>query len=135
MHLHPYLFFEGRCEEAIEFYKKAVGAKVTMLLRHKDAPEAHNPRLAPGNENKIMHASLLIGDSRVSMSDGLSQGRPNFQGFYLSIDVSSDAEAKHIFDALADGGSVTTPLGKTFFSPQFGMVKDRFGMPWMVIVQ
>jgi PhnB protein len=135
MHLHPYLFFEGRCEEAIEFYKKAVGAKVTMLLRHKDAPEPHNPRLAAGNENKIMHASLLIGDSRVSMSDGLSQGRPNFEGFYLSIDVSSDAEAKRVFDALADGGSVTAPLGKTFFSPQFGMVKDRFGMPWMVIVQ
>jgi PhnB protein len=135
MHLHPYLFFEGRCEEAIEFYKKAVGAKVTMMLRHKDSPEPHNPRLAPGNENKIMHASLVIGDSRVSMSDGLSQGQAKFEGFYLSIDVPSDAEAKRVFDALADGGSVTMPLSKTFFSPQFGMVKDRFGMPWMVIVQ
>ena len=135
MHLHPYLFFEGRCEEAIEFYKKAVGAEVNMLLRNKESPEPHSQRLAPGNENKVMHATVHIGEYRVSMSDGLCQGQPDFKGFSLSIGVSSEADAKRIFDALADGGKVTMPLSKTFFSPQFGMVKDRFGMPWMVIVQ
>ena len=132
MLIQPYLFFDGRCEEAITFYRGTLGAEVTMLVRFKDSPEpAQNP---PGNENKVMHASIRIGDSTVLVSDGHCQGKPNFQGFSLSVSVANGAEAKRVFDALADGGQVQMPLTKTFFSPSFGMVADRFGVGWMVYV-
>jgi len=132
MLIQPYLFFDGRCEEAINFYRGALGAEVTMLVRFKDSPEpAQNP---PGNENKVMHASIRIGDSTVLVSDGHCQGKPNFQGFSLSVSVANGVEAKRVFDALADGGQVQMPLTKTFFSPSFGMVADRFGVGWMVYV-
>src|SRR6185503_10023722 len=132
MLIQPYLFFDGRCEEAINFYRGALGAEVTMLVRFKDSPEpAQNP---PGNENKVMHASIRIGDSTVLVSDGHCQGKPNFQGFSLSVSVANGAEAKRVFDALADGGQVQMLLTKTFFTPSFGMVADRFGIGWMVYV-
>jgi PhnB protein len=132
MLIQPYLFFDGRCEEAITFYRGTLGAEVTMLVRFKDSPEpAQNP---PGTENKVMHASIRIGDSTVLVSDGHCQGKPNFQGFSLSVSVANGAEAKRVFDALADGGQVQMPLTKTFFSPSFGMVADRFGVGWMVYV-
>jgi PhnB protein len=135
MQIQPYLFFDGRCEEAIEFYKRALGAKVEMVMRYKDSPEPPPPGMVPaGSENKVMHSSLRIGDAVLMASDGHCQGKPSFQGFSLSLDAPSAAEADRLFNALADGGQVQMPLGKTFFSPRFGMVADRFGVSWMVIV-
>jgi PhnB protein len=135
MQVQPYLFFDGRCEEAIEFYRRAVGAEVTMLMRFKESPEPQSPgAVPPGSENKIMHASFRIGDSTVMASDGRCLGRPAFQGFSLSLTVSDDAEAERRFAALAEGGQVQMPLAKTFFSSRFGMVADRFGVSWMVVV-
>ena len=135
MRIEPYLFFNGRCEEAVEFYRKALGAKVEMLMRFKDSPEPPPPgMIPPGSENKVMHASLTIGNTTVMASDGHCGGQPNFQGFSLSIAATSPAEAERVFKALADGGTVQMPLAKTFWSPCFGMVADRFGVGWMVNV-
>jgi PhnB protein len=134
MQVQPYLFFEGRCEEAIAFYGRVLGAKVEMMMRFKDSPEPSNPEMCPpGNEDKVMHASFRIGDSLVMASDGRSSGKPSFQGFGLSVSAPTEAEAKRKFDALADGGRIEMPIGKTFFSPAFGMVFDRFGIMWMVM--
>jgi PhnB protein len=131
--LQPYLFFDGRCEEAIEFYRDKLGAEVAMLTRFKDAPGPAS-MVPPGGENKVMHAHLRIGGADVLASDGRSQGHPQFQGFSLSLTASSDDEAEKMFAALSDGGVVQMPLGKTFFSSRFGMVADRFGVPWMIYV-
>jgi PhnB protein len=133
--VQPYLFFDGRCEEAIEFYRGALGAEVTMLMRFKDSPEPPKPGMcAPGSENKVMHASLRIGETTVLASDGRCEGRPSFQGFALSLTVPDEAAAERLFAALAKGGQVQMPLAKTFFSPRFGMVADRFGVSWMIYV-
>ena len=133
MQIQPYLFFDGRCEEALDFYKSAAGAKVEMLMRYKDSPD---PSMCPANSGeKVMHTYLRIGDTQVMASDGMNTGRPSFQGFALSLTASDEAEAKRLFAALGDGGKVQMPLAKTFFSPSFGMVADRFGVPWMVFVQ
>jgi len=135
MQVQPYLFFDGRCEEAIEFYRRALGAEVTMLMRFKDSPEPPQPGMVPpGSENKVMHASFRIGEATVMASDGMCHGKPSFQGFSLSLIVPDEAEADRLFAALGDGGQVQMPLGKTFFSPRFGMVADRFGVSWMVVV-
>ena len=128
--LQPYLFFEGRCEEAARFYEGAVGAKVERLIRFKDSPD---PSLCGSNqENKIMHMNLRIGDHTIMASDGQCQGSQLFQGFALSLTVTGEAEADRRFNALAEGGHVLQPLMKTFFSPRFGMVTDRFGVSWMI---
>src|SRR5688572_28816683 len=136
MHIQPYLFLEGRCEEAVEFYKKALDAKVEMLMRYKESPE---PTLCPGGGaipgDKVMHASIKIGDTSVMASDGMCSGKPSFEGFSLSVTAADHAEAERRFAALGDGGQVQMPLAKTFFSPAFGMVADRFGVSWMVMVQ
>lgn len=135
MPVQPYLFFDGRCEEALDFYKRALGAEVTMLMRFKDAPEPPpSDKVPPDSGNKVMHASFRIGDSEVMASDGYCQGKPSFQGFALSVPAKSEAEADRIFAALSEGGQVQMPMSKTFFSPRFGMVADRFGVTWMVIV-
>jgi PhnB protein len=133
MQIDPYLFFDGRCDEAIEFYGKAVGAKTEMLMRYKDAPD--QSMITKGSENKVMHASLNIGGVRVLASDGHNKGNPKFEGFSLAITADGEPEAERMFNALSDGGEVTMPLGKTFFSPKFGMLKDKFGVNWMVLVQ
>jgi PhnB protein len=134
MQVQPYLFFDGRCEEALEFYKKTLGAKVDMMMRFKESPEPQPPGMCPpGSEDKIMHAAFHIGDTQVMASDGRAQGQPKFEGFALSLDAKTEAEATKLFNALADGGKVQMPLTKTFFSPSFGMVADRFGVGWMVI--
>ena len=133
MQVQPYLSFEGRAEEAIEFYKKAVGAKVTMLMRNSEMPEAPPPgMITPGTEQKILHSAMTIGDTVVMATDGYCSGKPKFEGISLSLSVKDDAEAKRLFESLADGGEVTLPLSKAFFASSFGMVKDRFGVPWMV---
>lgn len=130
MQVHPYLDFNGRCEEAIEFYRRALGAEVTSLHRFKDSPD---PQMSgPGTGDKIMHASLRIGENTVSASDGHCSGKQNFHGFSLAINVSNDAEAQKLFTALADGGQVHMPLTKTFFASSFGMLADRFGVCWMI---
>jgi PhnB protein len=136
MQVQPYLFFEGRAEEAIEYYRKALGAEVQTLLRFKDSPEPHPPGMVPpGAENKVMHANFRIGDTQVMASDGRCGGKANFQGFALTLDARDGAEAERLFKALADGGQVQMPLAKTFFASHFGMVTDRFGVTWMVIVE
>jgi len=131
MQVQPYLFFDGRCEEALDFYKKAIGAKVETLMRFKDAPD--QSMISPGSYDKVMHAHVQIGETAVLMSDGRCQGKPNFQGFSLTILAKDEAEADKMFGALAEGGQVTMPLAKTFFSPRFGMLSDKFGVGWMVL--
>lgn len=133
MLVQPYLFFDGKCEEAIAFYREALGAEVAMLMRWKDMPD---PAAAPpGDPEKIMHARLQIGGTTVLASDGSCQGRPSFAGFALCLTPANEAEAGRAFNALAQGGQVQMPLAKTFFSPSFGMVADRFGVSWMVYVE
>jgi PhnB protein len=135
MLLEPYLFFEGRCEEAVEFYRRALGAEVELLMRNKDSPDPHPPgMMPPGSGDKVMHVTLRIGETKVMASDGMCSGKPSFQGFSLSLTARDAAEADRLFAALSDGGKVSMTLGKTFFSPRFGMVADRFGVSWMVIV-
>jgi len=131
--VQPYLFFGGRCEEAIEFYRKALGAEVVMIARFKDAPE-RQPGLPECFEDKIMHATLRIGDTMLMASDGRCEGEPNFEGFSLSINVADEAEAERVFASLSEGGLVTMPLEKTFWAPKFGVLQDRFGVGWMVSV-
>jgi PhnB protein len=133
MYLQPYLFFDGKCDEALDFYKKAVGAEPKMLLRFSQAPD--QSMISPGSENKVMHAQLQIGDTTVLMSDGRCTGNTNFQGFALTLTAKSENEADKTFNALADGGKVTMPMAKTFFSPRFGMLTDKFGVGWMVLVE
>jgi PhnB protein len=132
MQVEPYLFFEGRCEEAAEFYRRALGAEVTALLRFKESPDP--AMVVPGAEDKVMHMVLRIGETTVMASDGRCTGGPSFQGFALAVTVRDEGEAERRFAALADGGQVQMPLTKTFFSPRFGMVADRFGISWMILV-
>lgn len=140
MHVQPYLFFEGRCEEALEFYRATLGAEVTMLMRFKDSPEpAGNAEMCgdaegsgPPPGNNVMHAEFKIGDTTLMASDGIAKEAPVFRGFSLSLTVADEADAKRKFAALGEGGQVQMPLGPTFFSPCFGMVQDRFGVGWMV---
>ena len=132
MQIQPYLFYDGRCDEAIEFYRRVLGAEVTMLMRFKESPD---PGSVPaGGEDKVMHANLRIGESTVLASDGHGLGRPSFQGFALSVTADDEAQVERIYVGLADGGQVQMPLAKTFFSSRFGMVADRFGVSWMVYV-
>ena len=132
--VQPYVFFGGKCEEAIEFYKKALGASVNMLMRYKDSPEPPPPGCAPTDSNKVMHAQFQIGKTVIMASDGRASGNPKFDGFALSLTVPTAAEADKAFNALANGGKVEMPLAKTFFSAKFGMVADKFGVFWLILV-
>jgi PhnB protein len=135
MKIEPYLFFNGRCDEALAFYQKALGAEQTMLLRYKDSPEPPGMPLPAGWESKVMHAALRIGETQIMASDGCEdRAAPAFQGFSLSLDMPDAATARRAFDALAEGGTVQMPLDKTFFATCFGMLTDRFGIGWMLIV-
>ena len=130
--VQPYLFFGGKCDEAIEFYRRALGAEVVMLMRFKEAPD--QSMITPGTGEKVMHARLRIGDAVVMVSDGRCEGKTNFQGFALSLTVPTEAEAERLFAAVSESGQVQMPLAKTFFSPRFGMAADRFGVSWMILV-
>jgi PhnB protein len=135
MPIQPYLFFNGKCDEAIEFYRQALGAEVTMLMRYQDAPEPPPPgMLPPGSENKVMHANIKIGDATILASDGHCTGATKFEGFSLTIVLSDQADAKRKFEALSASGKVQMPLTKTFYSPCFGMLTDKFGVGWMIYV-
>lgn len=133
MLVEPYLFFDGRCEEALNFYRDKLGAEITVLVRFKDNPQPE--ACAPGSEEKVMHANFRIGDTLLMASDGHCTGKPKFEGFSLSLTASQVSEAERLFKALSDGGQVQMPLEKTFFSPSFGMVADRFGVTWMILVR
>jgi PhnB protein len=131
MQVQPYLNFDGRCAEAIEFYRAKLGAKVEMLMHFKDSPDP--AACPPGAGDKVMHACIRIGDTAVMASDAQCTGRPSFQGVSLALTAADDAEAKRLFAGLSDGGQVQMPLAKTFFASSFGMVADRFGVSWMVV--
>ncbi len=132
MQIQPYLFFEGRCEEALDFYRQALDAEVTTLLRYKESPDPN--MYPPGAEYKVMHAVVRFGETSIMASDGLCSGNLAFQGFSLSLTVTNKDKAERFFKALSEGGQVQMPLAKTFWSPLFGMVEDRFGVSWMIIV-
>jgi PhnB protein len=133
MQVNPYLDFGGRCEEAVNFYKSTLGAEVTMIMRFKESPD--QSMISPGSSEKILHVALRIGKSTIYASDGRMQGPPAYKGIALSLSVANDAEAQRVFGALSEGGQVQMPLTKTFFATQFGMLSDRFGVGWMVIVE
>jgi PhnB protein len=133
MQVQPYIFFDGRCDEALKFYEKALGAKVDMLMRFQDAPD--QSMISPDSKDKVMHAAVHIGDTQVLMSDGRCLGKPSFQGFALTISATDDAEGDRRFNALAEGGQVQMPMAETFFASRFGMVADKFGVGWMVLVE
>ena len=130
--IQPYLFFEGRCQEALDFYRRAIGAEVTAVVRFKESPDPG--MIQPGSEDKVMHASFRVGDATIFASDGRCGGAASFQGFALSLTVANEVEADRLFGALVEGGQVIMPLTTTFFSPRFGMTTDRFGVTWMVNV-
>ena len=133
MEVQAYISFGGRCEEALTFYKKSVGAEVTSLLRWKDSPDA-TMKPPPGYEEKVMNAAFRIGETQLMADDGMGAKEAEFKGMTLAIVVADDAEAKRVFTALAEGGSVQMPLGKTFWASSFGILTDKFGVPWMVNV-
>lgn len=133
MNIQPYLFFEGKCEEAVAFYAKAIGAEPLTMMRFSENPDQQAcGMLPPGFEDKIMHGEMRIGEAIVMVSDGMCQREANFDGFMLSIDANDATHAEDLYNKLLDGGEVTMPLGETFFAERFGMVKDRFGMHWSV---
>ena len=133
--IQPYLFFAGRCQEALDFYKSAIGAQIEFVMLFKDSPAPPPPGvLQSGFENKIMHSTFRVGGSAVMASDGCNDEASKFEGFKLSLSVQAVAEADRAFNALAEGGNITMPLSQTFWSPRFGMVTDRFGVSWMVVV-
>lgn len=131
MHIEPYLFFDGRCDEALEFYKTALAAEILMVMHYKDSPD--QSQCNPATLDKVMHASFRVGGSTVLASDGHCEGKAKFEGFSLTINADSDAEAQRLFAALSEGGEVRMPLSETFFATSFGMLADRFGVGWMVI--
>ena len=135
MNVQPYLFFDGRCEEAAAFYQQAIGAEIVFKMHYNESPEPHPPGMVPpGFEGKVMHASVKVGDVSVLASDGRCEGKPDFKGFALTISTKTEAEADKLFGALSAGGQVQMPLTKTFFAPKFGMCADKFGVGWMVLV-
>lgn len=131
MKVEAYLQFDGRCEEALDFYRQALGAEVTMMMRFKEAPDQTG--ITPGSENKIMHSSFKVGESTIMASDGNCRNETKYEGFGLTISVPDVATAEKLFTALGAGGQVQMPLTKTFFSPAFGMVADKFGVSWMIL--
>ena len=131
--VQPYLFFDGKCEEALEFYKGAIGAKVDMMMRFKEAPD--QSQMQPNTGEKVMHAAFHVGTTQVLASDGHCAGKPSFQGFGLALNAKNDAEAEKLFTAVGKGGQVLQPLTKTFFASKFGMVTDKFGIMWMVMAE
>ena len=133
MNVQPYLSFEGRAQEAIDFYKSALGAKVDMVMLFKEAPPEMQSQMSPQSKDKIMHAAFHIGDTQVMASDGQCSGKASFSGIALTLNAASNAEAEKLFNALAQGGKVNMPMSETFFANRFGMVADKFGVDWMVL--
>ena len=143
MQVQTYVFFDGRCEEALDFYRGALGAEVTSFMRFKEMPASEEPQdsaegcgaIDAANADKVLHSSFRIGDLEVLASDGMCSGQTGFQGISLALTVPGVAEAERLFNALGDGGQVQMPLTKAFFSPSFGIVADRFGVSWMLVAE
>jgi PhnB protein len=136
MPVQPYLFFDGSCEQALQFYQRAIGAKVEMLMRYRESPEPPPPGMVPPSYgDKVMHSSMRIGDAVVLAADDCTGKSQAFSGFSLALSAADEPTAQRQFQALAEGGQVNMPLAKTFFSPAFGMLRDRFGVNWMVMVR
>ncbi|MGH8737907.1 MAG: VOC family protein [Burkholderiales bacterium] len=135
MAMQPYLFFEGKTEEALQFYAKALGAQTQMMMRYGEAPggAAKCPDGSTPPSDKVMHAAAIVGGTTLMASDGFCSGKPSFAGFSLCYEAKDEADAKRGFEALAAGGKVSQPLAETFFAGAFGMVTDKFGVPWMII--
>ncbi len=134
MFVQPYLFFDGRCEEALEFYKKALGAEVEYMMRFSESPDPQTKQnCPPGTENKIMHANVRIRDTQIMASDGQCTGLTKFDGIGLTLNAADAADANKLFAALSEGGQVQMPLMETFFAHSFGMVADKFGITWLII--
>lgn len=133
MNVQPYLSFEGRCQEALDFYKSAVGAKIDVVMQFKDAPSDVQMQISPESKGKVMHSAFRVGDTQIMATDGQCNGMSQFSGISLTIKAASNAEAEKLFAALGNGGTVTMPMSETFFAHRFGMLADKFGMPWMVI--
>jgi PhnB protein len=133
MNIQPYLSFEGRTQEAIDFYKSAIGAKVDVVMHFKDAPPDMKTQMSPESMDKVMHAAFHIGDTQVMASDGRCTGKASFSGISLTINAGSNEEAEKLFNALGQGGQVGMPMSETFFAHRFGVVSDKFGVGWMVL--
>lgn len=133
MNLQPYVFFDGRCDEALKFYESAIGAKVEFLMRFSESPDLSS--VTPEQHDKVMHCNVRIGDTQIMVSDGRCCGGPRFEGFTLTINADSVADADRMFAALSEGGQVQMPMTETFFAHRFGMVGDRFGVSWMLLVE
>jgi PhnB protein len=132
--VQPYVFFDGKCDEAIAFYSSAIGAKTQMLMRYKDCPDPQGKAACkPGTEDKVMHANVKIRDTEVLMADGHCGGNPKFEGFGLALQAKDNQDAEKLFAALSEGGNVMMPMSETFFAHRFGMVADKFGVMWMVL--
>jgi len=131
MQVQPYVFFEGRAEEAIDFYVKAIGAERKAVMHYSESPDpTHAP---PGSAGKVMHGEFRVGETVVMCSDGMCSGNAVFKGFALTLSARDTDEANRFFNALGEGGQVQMALSPTFFSAAFGMVHDKFGVMWMVI--
>jgi len=133
MNVQPYLSFEGRAQEALDFYKSALGATVDVVMLFKDAPPEVQPHIQERSKNKVMHASFRVGDTQIMASDGQCTGKAVFSGVFLTLNTSTPAEAEQFFAALGQGGKVTMPMNETFFAHRFGTVADKFGVTWMVL--
>ena len=131
MKVQPYVFFDGKCDEALQFYQRALGAKVNALMRFSEAPD--QSQIKPESKNKVMHSAFQIGETEILASDGYCLGAPAFQGFALTINAANSAEALKLFTGIAEGGKIQMPLEKTFFAASFGIAVDKFGVSWMVI--
>ena len=134
MKVQAYISFGGRCEEALEFYKKSIGAEVSGLMRWKEMPDA-NVKAPPGWEEKVMNAAFRVGETHLMADDGMGPATPEFKGMTLALSAADDDETRRLFDALAEGGTVQMPLAKTFWTSSFGMLSDKFGVPWMVMTE
>lgn len=136
MFVQPYLFFNGRCEEALKFYGQVLGAEVTMMMRFGESPDPQTKaNMAPGTEDKIMHANVRIRDTQIMVSDGRCAGTSQFYGFALTLNAKDAADAEKLYTTLGEGGTPHAPLTETFFADKFGMMTDKFGVLWMILAE
>lgn len=131
MKLRPYLNYGGNCAEALKFYEKHLGGKILAMMTHEQSPESSGVK--PEWKNAILYAHIAIGDSEFMASDVPPERFQPMRSVYLSVSVSSDAEAERLYQLLTEGGEVYMPLQETFFASRFGQIRDRFGTSWMVI--
>jgi PhnB protein len=130
MQLNPHLAFSGQCEAAFKFYEKCLGGKITFMMTYGDSPMAEQTQ--PDRRTKILHATLAMGDHRLTGADVPPESYQKPQGFSVMLNIGAAAEADRIFKALAENGAVQMPVQETFWALRFGMLVDQFGTPWMI---